>query len=1291
MTTPPTPETETRQPPLAKTYTPSETEPAAWRKWVEADAFHAEPDRVLRGEAKPYCVLIPPPNVTAALHLGHALNNTIQDILTRAHRMKGYEALWMPGTDHAGIATQTMVDKRLREEGKPALAEHRKMEAEGRGGREKFVAEVQAFKDEYERRITEQLQAMGCSCDWERQRFTMDPVCARAVREAFFRLFKEDLIYRGKRLVNWDPVTQTALADDEVEMEEVDGAFYDLRYPLVHPGTPEDNSPVTWGELAARGYPGAESHPDDEQAWVTVATTRPETYLGDVAVAMNPKDPRAAALRGLCCRLPIVGRVIPLIEDDYVVLPVAFGGPEGDAKAQMSTGFLKVTPAHDPNDYELGRRHEAAIVEKCSAKTTLINVMAPDASISDKHGWTDVGDAHLFVGLTREQARERVVAEFKARSVAEGQEGSLLERVRPHRHSVGHSYRSHAVIEPYLSDQWYCRVTDDRLRGNAQRALRLDQRSEQSLAAWPESAPDCSYGGTGFQPVSPPSTSSTSTTIPGSLTIHRRHLPHLQRGGSTYFVTFRVRAGQLSPAERDTVMDACFHFHNDRAVVRLVTVMPDHVHMLITPLERTEGNWWSLQDLMHSIKSFTANSINQFRGATGSLWQDEYFDRAIRDADEFIEKWNYMVLNPVRAGLSEKPGEYAWVRRGEVSLTRDDGLEARPTRGEDDGLEARPTEDNTDATMTFHPARYAKNYEFWHDNLRDWCISRQLWWGHRIPVWRRQSPPVPLGYGVQPIHSGQHGSLPTQFSFLTEAEYQYVHHYEYESTHQGVSTTTIEVCIAPNDLGLEQRFEANGFTQDPDVLDTWFSSALWPLSTMGWPDPEAAARDTGIEDFTKLLKAFNPTSVLTTAREIITLWVSRMVMFNRYFLTNSKSGLEKPGPAPFKDVFIHAMIQDGEGRKMSKSLGNGVDPLDIIETHGADAMRFTLCQMTTQTQDVRMPVERDPKTGKNTSPKFDIGRNLCNKLWNAARFALTMLERHPVRAAGASDLPIDPQHLSLADRWMLSRLTAATGAIDNALRHYQFKDYADAVYDLLWRDFCDWYLESIKPTLATDPNQPAVLRLVLDAILRLMHPVTPFITEALHERVAALPMREVEGFAFAATKSDATLCQSGWPQPDGTLRDEVAEAAFDRVRALVTAVREVRAARQVPPKRQITLHATKELAADVARWSPLVETLAGVGRVTADPAPANSAAIAFEGAEHRLADLADAADSGAERERLLGELAGVEKSIAALEGRLANPGYTAKAPAHLVQQTRDELAAKQRDAAALRKAIEDLG
>ncbi|MGV6815084.1 MAG: valine--tRNA ligase [Phycisphaerales bacterium] len=1045
--------------PMSKSYNPSDHEARIWDKWMASGAFHADPTRVLEGVARPYTILIPPPNVTAALHLGHALNNSIQDILIRAHRMKGYETLWMPGTDHAGIATQTMVDKKLKAEGKPGIADYKKMELEDKPGREEFLKLVNDFKDEYEERITHQLMKMGCSCDWDRQRFTMDDICARAVREAFFQLFKDGLIYRGKRLVNWDPVTQTALADDEVEMEEVDGHFYYLRYPLVKQIDNDPTVPVTWGELATRGYPDAENHPDDEQAWVTVATTRPETYMGDTAVAVNPKDPRAGAVHGLHVMLPIVGRIIPIIEDDYVVLPVKYGGEEGDAKAEMSTGFLKVTPAHDPNDYMIGQRHNLE----------MINIMAPDASISDQHGWdrdANQEGGHVFLGKSREDARELVIKEFHARTVAEGSEGTLLEKMVPHLHAVGHSYRSHVPVEPYLSDQWYCKVTDDKLRGNAQRALQPDQRTDSSIQDWPESRPK-------------------------------------------------------------------------------------------------------------------------------------------------------MVA-----------------------------------------------QDSTDGTMSFHPARYAKTYETWHDNLRDWCISRQLWWGHRIPVWSMLNKDL--------VESGHFDTLELKFKG------------KYSTSNDGGEwdTDIVRICTVP-DIKLEEFLNEIGATQDPDVLDTWFSSALWPLSTMGWPDAAAAKASTGIEDFESMLSAFNPTSVLTTAREIITLWVSRMTMFNRYFLGEN----DHPGPAPFKDVFIHAMIQDGEGRKMSKSLGNGVDPLDIIHTHGADAMRFTLCQMTTQTQDVRMPVVLDESTGKNTSPKFDLGRNLCNKLWNAAKFAMMMLDKTPP----AVGFPIDPQELSLIDRWMISRVVDATNKINTAQRNYMFKDYADTIYDLFWRDLCDWYLESIKPTIEGNPKQAAVLRLVLESILRLMHPVMPFITETLSERFADIPMPEVIGFNFAPTQSSQTLCQSGWPEPIDELRDEVAEEAYERIRSLVSTIREIRAQSNVAPKRRIILHATGSLADDIARWSPLVETLAGVESVSADTPDGQAASFTFEGADYQLSNLADALDEGAERERLEKELAAIEKSIGGIKGRLSNPGYTEKAPAHLVQQTRDQLAGLEKDRDATRAALDKLG
>ena len=760
-----------RLPELAKAYEPEETERAVSRRWREVHAFHAEPD----APGDPYSIVIPPPNVTAPLHLGHALNNTLQDVLIRLHRMRGFNTLWMPGTDHAGIATQTVVEKRLLAQGTSRIEL----------GREAFVDTVQEWKDEYEAVILAQLDEMGASCDWDRTRFTMDPVCVAAVRHAFFQLFRDGLIYRGKRLVNWDPVTRTALADDEVEMEDVDGHMWYLRYPLT-----------------------------DGSGHLTVATTRPETMLGDTAVAVNPADPRAEGLTGKTVTLPIVGRVIPVVLDDYVVMP----DPEGDAKARMATGFLKVTPAHDPNDYEIGRRHDLPV----------INVMAPDGSISDQYGWDDaLGEAGPLIGLTRDEARAGVVAWFDERG--------LLEEVRDHPHSVGHSYRSHVPIEPYLSDQWYVAVTDDRLRGEALRAMAPDQRS----ASMPE-------------------------------------------------------------------------------------------------------------------------------------------------------------------GIA--------------------------TAGDHDG----------DGALRFHPDRYARTFAAWHENIRDWCISRQLWWGHRIPVWTRTVSGADVDPEVAEALAGAEldAAIPVVGSTWSEQGGAHVaRRLPDDMVDESVcvpAQVTLDLAgLNQSEADLIAALEADGFAQDPDVLDTWFSSALWPLSTMGWPDPD---RFDAEFDTAGLLGRYVPTSVLMTARDIMTLWVSRMVMFARYF---------ESGTLPFRDVFIHVMIQDGHGQRMSKSLGNGVDPRDIIHSHGADAMRFTLAQMSTATQDVRMPVEMicphsgqafEPETittpaghivaaptqtspadpsktmvsaygvaagvvepsaqaplARNTSSKFDIGRNFANKLWNATRFTVGSL------------------------------------------------------------------------------------------------------------------------------------------------------------------------------------------------------------------------------------------------------------------------------------------------------------
>jgi len=1030
---------------LPPTYAPHDVEPTVAQKWTAANAFHAEPQATPDPARPPFTIVIPPPNVTAALHLGHALNNTLQDVLTRYHRMLGDNACWIPGTDHAGIATQTVVDKRLKQAGEKSLIDYKLMEATSGGGREQFIEKVQAWKDEYEQRITDQLKAMGCSCDYDRQAFTMDDTRARAVREAFFQLFKDGLIYRGKRLVNWDPVSQTALADDEVESKDVDGQFYYMNYPLCDAD----------GNLT-------EGH-------VTVATTRPETMLGDTAVAVNPNDSQRAQYIGQHVKLPIANRVIPIIGDDYVVIP----DPESDdAKAKMASGFLKVTPAHDPNDYLIGQRHDLPI----------INVMALDASISIDHGWPpeekpeDNEQLKPFIGMPREGARNAIVRWFKARN--------LLADQKPHRHAVGHSYRSHVPVEPYLSDQWYVNVTDDRLAGAALRAMAPDQRTPGSKCTWSEDH------------------------------------PHQTNAGGA----------------------------NDAAA-----------------------------------------------------WEGE---------------------------------------------------------------------------LRFHPPRYAKTFQTWHENIRDWCISRQLWWGHRIPVWHAE------------------GRLAAELAPRLDARHAHVT----ESNDQTF------ICLRSHDQKLIEQLEAAGFTQDPDVLDTWFSSALWPMSTMGWPDD------------TPELRAWNPTSVLCTAREIITLWVSRMVMFNLYFTGDDNQRL------PFRDVFIHAMIQDGHGQKMSKSLGNGVDPFDIIDSHGADAMRFTLASMTTHTQDVRMPVDMiDPHTSdtftpkfitapggykvaaptqerngkqivssyglasgqatptdemplaRNTSEKFDLGRNFCNKVWNAFRFALDFLDNN---AASDPDVEID-----IASRWILSRLGKTIRACDDALNRYEFATYATAVYDFFWRDLCDWYIEAIKPSVRDDAGQQQTLAACLDAALRLMHPAMPFITERLWDALnGKRPDRSVPGLTLP---SHDLLCTAAWPRPDAELVDDDTEAEWELLQRVVTAIREVRAAHNVPPKQKVKVSSKvpSEMARHTMTRRRFAETLGGYEGhefgPNIEPPPGAASAVVGDITLY----VHDLLDPETERKRLDKRRDDLTKSIAALEKRLANKGYTDKAPAHLVQQTRDELAARQSELA----------
>jgi len=967
---------------LSKVYEPKTVEKQVNQIWFSHLYFHAEPPTDGKGE-KIYTIVIPPPNVTAPLHIGHALNNTLQDILIRFRRMQGYNTLWMPGTDHAGIATQTVVEKRI-------LSEEGKRRTDFK--REEFVARLQAWKDEYEAQIINQLKAMGCSCDWQRTRFTMDEVCAKAVRAAFFKLFKDGLIYRGKRLVNWDPATQTVLADDEVEYETVQGHFWYLRYPLVEPVEIEGK----------------------QIEYVTVATTRPETMLGDTAVAMNPADARAKYLVGKKVRLPIVGRIIPIIADEHVVLP----NPESeDEKARFSTGFLKVTPAHDPDDWAIGQRHGLEV----------INVMAPDGSISDKFGWTDWDviknpDVENLIGMDRFEAREAVVEWFR--------QENLLEDVRPYAHEIGHSYRSHVPIEPYLSDQWYIAVK---------------------------------------KPI--------------------KHLARMWHG---------------LPARENTAKMA-------------------------VPL----------------------NSL---------------------------------------AGLALKP--------------------------------------LLDGRLRFIPDRYAKTYQAWLENLRDWPISRQLWWGHRIPMWSKL---------------GGDGQLEYELSKIPDKVCS-----ELTGSDEGPITY---ICVAPGNEDIEKQLADNGFKRDEDVLDTWFSSALWPFSTMGWPDD------------TPELKAFYPGDVLCTAREIITLWVSRMVMMGQYCASD----------IPFKDVYIHAMIQDGEGRKMSKSLGNGIDPLVVINSHGADAMRFTLASMTTQTQDIRMPVvlmELPDGRKENTSPKFDIGRNFCNKLWNASRFAIMNLE-------GIDPAKFEPSRMDITDRWILSRLAKTISDVTQSLDEFNFSEPLSALYKFFWNDFCDWYLEWIKPRMQNGENKPIaqnVLAFVLDQTLRLLHPFVPFITEGIFQKLNDLvSVRELKGIADAECAKALVIAE--WPNALESLVNEDIEKQISLVQTPVRAYRDMKNKYSIPNSVMVSASAnvSAEVADVLAANSDLICRLACLKdfKVGADiRKPSGAAVSVVEGMSFYMHDTVDLQ---AERARFEKQKQETEKAKKAVEAKLANKDFLSKAKPQVVAQAREKL------------------
>lgn len=871
---------------LAKQYDPSEVEDRTYKFWCDKKYFHAE----VNPDKKPYTIVIPPPNITGQLHMGHALDNTLQDILIRFRRMQGYETLWLPGTDHASIATEAKIVEAMRKEGvtKEDI------------GREGFLERAWDWKNQYGSRIIEQLKKMGSSCDWDRERFTLDEGCSKAVREVFVNLYEKGLIYQGKRMVNWCPHCRTTISDAEVEYEDQAGHFWHLRYPFK-----------------------------DGSGYVELATTRPETMLGDTAVAVNPNDERYKDLIGKTLILPIVHREIPVVADDYV--DIEFG-----------TGVVKITPAHDPNDYEVGLRHNLEIID----------VMTDDGHIAE--GWGK------YSGMDRYECRKEIVKDLEA-------EGALI-KIEDYSHNVGTCYRCHTTIEPRLSKQWFV-----------------------------------------------------------------------------------------------------------------------------------------------SMKPLAQPAIDAVK----------------------------------------------------------------------------------DGRTKFVPERFEKVYFHWLENIRDWCISRQLWWGHRIPAW----------------YCADCGKIT-------------------------VSREDAKACAHCGSTNIEQ---------DPDTLDTWFSSALWPFSTMGWPED------------TPEYKYFYPTNTLVTGYDIIPFWVMRMMF----------SGLEQTGQVPFDTVFIHGLVRDAQGRKMSKSLGNGIDPLEIISEYGADALRFTLATGNSPGNDMRF-----------SDDKVKASRNFANKLWNAARFVLMYLDE---------DFKYDglPKDLEIEDKWILSKVNTLAKEVTDNLDKFELGIAIQKLYDFIWDVFCDWYIEIAKIRLqGTDENAKdnakSVIVYVLTDILKLLHPFMPFITEEIYQ---AIP------------HGDESIMVSKWVEYDDSLSFSAEEAEMERIMKAIRSIRNRRSEMNIPPSRKATVYIKTAHKQTFESGVEFVKRLASTNDVIIGDGfdnLGNIVTIITDDAEIYI-PMGDLVDFEAERKRLEKELAQAQDKLDFISKKLNNPGFVNKAPEKVVAQNREDAAKLQEKIENIKNSLETLG
>ena len=851
---------------LSKAYDPKDFEQRIYSQWVNEGAFH--PDE---NGKEHFTVVMPPPNVTGILHMGHALNNVLQDIIVRYKRMKGFRTLWVPGTDHAGIATQNVVERQLAKEGL------RRQDL----GREKFIERTWTVKEKHHGIITSQLKKMGCSCDWDHERFTMDEGLSKAVREAFVTLYERGLIYKGQYLVNYCPKCGTALADDEVEYENMPGMLYDVRYPY-----------------------------EDGSGYITVATTRPETMFGDVAVAVHPDDERYKNIVGKLLCLPLTDRKIPVIADSFV-------------EREFGTGMVKITPAHDPNDWECGRRHGLEA----------INLLNPDGTLNENV-------PEKYRGLDSVSARKLVVEDL--------QEQGYLVKQTPHAHDVGHCYRCHTVVEPYLSDQWFVSM-----KGMAEKAL-----------------------------------------------------------------------------------------------------------------------------------------------------------KALEDKD-----------------------------------------------------------------IVFYPKRWENTYIHWMENIRDWCISRQLWWGHRIPVW----------------YCKDCGQMTVSRSDVTECPHCHSHNLE----------------------------------QDPDVLDTWFSSWLWPFSTLGWPEK------------TEDLKNFFPTDTLVSAYDIIFFWISRMIMASEEFT----------GKAPFHDIVITGLVRDKQGRKMSKSLGNGIDPIEVIDLYGADAMKFTLCYLAAQGQDVQIDMD-----------SFKMGSRFANKIWNATRFLL-------MNAEGRTLVAIEPEKLTVIDKWIYTRLNRTIETIDRAMDSYRFNEAAQGVYSFFWNDFCDWYVEATKQRLfsGSDEEKDLVVSVMIDLLsqsMKLMHPFLSFVTEEIYQKLPG---------------SEGLLISQQFPSVRPEFDFPAQEALVSQLQEAVRIVRSTRSQLSIAPEKKfkVVIRPSENFTGTALfeEEKDLMSSFMGANQLIIDRSASEDVSSAYPSTAlgyEVFSFVREAIDVDAEIKKLEIEIEKASKSLEGTMKKLSNPQFLQNAKSEAV-------------------------